>query len=299
MFFRLRRFVHSKLFDFACAGVLKTRPLQMTPSNLIFCSMASHADLTKYLLAFKSLYVRIGHGSAVVIDDGSLTASDREVISHHLPSVRFIALQSIRTAPCPRGGCWERLLTITELCRDHYVIQVDSDTLTVGDVEEVAECVRQNRSFTLGGEKTARILWLDKAEDNAELIESPDSHIQNTIERKLSALPPSLGRRYVRGCAGFAGFAQGAVDKDVACRFSEAAESLVGSRWTEWGSEQVASNYLIANAPGAVVLPYAKYLNFDLSPVSGATFIHYIGSFRYRKFDYMRRARALIAGWLA
>jgi hypothetical protein len=299
MFFRLRRVIHGKLFDLACAGVLKTRPLQMKPSNLIICSMVSHTDLKKYLLAVKSLYGRIGHGSAMVIDDGSLTPSDREAIKHHLPLVEFIALRSISATPCPRGGCWERLLTVTELCRDHYVIQVDSDTLTVGDVEEVVECVRLNRSFTLGGEAAARILSLDKAEDNATLLASTDTHIQDTIERKLAELPPSLGKRYVRGSAGFAGFARGAADRDLACRFSVAAERLVGPRFTEWGSEQVASNYLIANAPDAVVLPYAKYLNFEMFPISNPSFIHYFGTFRYRKFDYIRRARTLIAAWLA
>ena len=50
----------------------------------------------------------------------------------------------------------------------------------------------------------------------------------------------------------------------------------LGSRWTEWGTEQVTSNYVVANSPEAMVLPYPKYACFDLNmdPAESVFLLH-------------------------
>src|SRR3546814_2103893 len=69
--------------------------------------------------------------------------------------------------------------------------------------------------------------------------------------------------RYVRGCAGFAGFARGGDARMLAETFSQEATRLLGAeRWARWGSEQVASNMIVANDPNALLLPYDHYFNF-------------------------------------
>ncbi len=77
-------------------------------------------------------------------------------------------------------------------------------------------------------------------------------------------------------------------------------QEAVGEKWSEWGSEQVTSNLLIANASGSVVLPYPRYANFDqkfdltLDPAQCA-FIHFIGTFRYSRGTYIAETRRLTA----
>src|SRR3546814_3230425 len=87
--------------------------------------------------------------------------------------------------------------------------------------------------------------------------------------------------RYVRGCSGFAGFARGN-NRRIATAFSQAVSTLVGpQRWKEWGTEQVTSNFVIANNDNARVLPPASYINYWGSPPSAdVRFLHFVGTYR-------------------
>src|SRR3546814_7643275 len=90
----------------------------------------------------------------VIMDDGTLTDRDRSVLRQHLDNPRIISIRDIDTGPCPRGGTWERLLTILDLCADDYVIQLDSDTVTIGPVPHIQQAIAANSSFTLLGAET-------------------------------------------------------------------------------------------------------------------------------------------------
>ena len=68
---------------------------------------------------------------------------------------------------------------------------------------------------------------------------------------------------------------------------------LTGTRWDEWGTEQVASNYLVANLPGTLVLPFPDYGTPDRI-ASRPRFLHFIGSQRFTTGCYARTARAVI-----
>jgi hypothetical protein len=79
-------------------------------------------------------------------------------------------------------------------------------------------------------------------------------------------LSGGFGRRYVRGGAVFAGFAR-----------------RLFRRWREWGSEQVASNYLIANSPEECVLPCPKYASLWPGVLyEQASFLHGLGTNRFK-----------------
>jgi hypothetical protein len=291
--FRARRWLKSRDHDLRCRGVLKTKPLRIVPSELRILSLLCHADVLMYLIAVKSLYARIGEGEILIIDDGSLTQSDRALLAEHLkPHIAHI--DDVPTGACPRGGCWERLLKIVDLTTNFYVIQLDADTVTRGEIPEVVDCVRSNRSFTLGtrlGKDFASAAEVVKLLGSAE-----DSHVQVCAERNLGNIPDAVRRRYVRGSAGFAGFARHSQSVAAVESFSKAMAELLGRKWLEWGSEQVASNYLIANSPEAVVLPYPKYACFDLRMDPGASsFLHFIGSNRFDRGVYARESRGFIS----
>ena len=145
----LRKFQRG-LHDLRCRQILTTAPLLIRDNGVKILSMVCHRDLIMYLVAAKSFYKKLGFGSFIVIDDGSLTASDRKILEHHLSLREIIHKDVISTVGCPKGGTWERLLKILDLTNSSYVIQLDADTLTLGPIEVVKQCVQDNASFTLG-----------------------------------------------------------------------------------------------------------------------------------------------------
>jgi hypothetical protein len=279
--------------DRRCAGILATAPLSLRPAPVKILSMVCHRDVILYLVAAKSFYRRLDQGSFVLIDDGSLTEEDRSIFRAHLGAPLIVPIASVFTHGCPRGGTWERLVRILELARQDYVIQLDADTLTLGEMDDVRACVAANRSFTLGT-NTGRDFV--SAWDAAKLAQSkPGDHLQDVAERAMDRLRDAKSRRYVRGCSGFAGFARESGGLDLVCDFSSQMASMLKERWTEWGSEQVASNFAVANAPDAMVLPYPAYGSFERSGDPGRfEFLHFIGSNRYDGGVYTRLSRGFI-----
>ncbi len=269
--------------------VLRTPPICPTDDRLVLFSMIGTKVVLPYLVAVKSLHSRLGLGRVVILDDGTLTARDRRLLSHHLGKPAVYRLDEVRTGDCPRGGCWERLLTLLDLTRDDYVIQLDSDTVTIGDLPEIKQAVGANRSFTLLGEKSAGDKGLmTLAAFSAAYRTEAGNHVQQVVERNLDRHPEAESRFYVRGCAGFAGFARGGGMKPAAEAFSHFAETLVGrDKWASWGSEQVTSNYVVANSAAPLLLPYAKYRNYwgDTVPRE-ACFLHFVGTYRYAGTTY-------------
>jgi hypothetical protein len=297
---RVLRKLRELHFLHACRAVLQTPPCRVRDDGVILFSMIGTRVLLPYLVAAKSIQSRLGRGRFVIMDDGTLTAADRAVLVRHLGDPRIIAISDVDTGSCPRGGTWERLLTILDLRSDAYVIQIDSDVVALGAVDEVAAAIDAGRSFTLRGEAEAEILPLAAiAEWAAARDEGGRVHVQSSIERAMDQVRiadrPAL--HYVRGCSGFAGFAPSGDGRRLAEAFSAEAERLLGAaHWADWGSEQVTSNFVIANEPGSMLLPYDRYLNFWNEPfVADAGIVHFIGTFRYHRGAYVRAARAAIA----
>jgi hypothetical protein len=255
--------------------------------------MVSHRDLIIYLVAIKSFYRRLGQGEVVIIDDGTLTQSDRTILERHLGRPDIIRVNEVQTGRCPKGGTWERLLTILDMSKQFFVIQLDSDTVTLGEVPEVLECVRLNRSFTLGTSSGREFVNLVQA--SGMVRDEQGSHMQIAAEKNLFRIKNPEGRRYVRGSSGFAGFARGLGSRDEAAEFSDQMTSFIGHKWNEWGSEQVTSNYVVANSPGAIVLPHPKYTCFwNQTDPGDSTFVHFIGTHRFDRGVYARESKAFI-----
>ena len=291
---KLREARHARL----ARAVLDAPAAVPREDGVVLFSMIGTHVLLRYLVAAKSLHARLGRGRFVILDDGSLTPGDRVVLADQLgnPEIRHIA--AVDTGPCPRGGTWERLLTLLDLRRDAYVIQLDSDTVTIGDVPEVAAAVRTGTSFTLRGESDAEIVPLALAAAQARATE-PNRHVQAAIERVLDhvTIPGGEALRYVRGCSGFAGFARSGEGRALAELFSQEAQRLLPpERWAEWGSEQVASNFVVANEARATLLPYTRYFNFwNVGVADDARLVHFIGTYRYHRGTYGQATAAALA----
>lgn len=273
----------------------------MRDADLTFVSQVSHRDILMYLIAIKSVYRFFDAGRIVVLDDGSLTDEDRVLLTHHLPSIRVVTFGQVHTARTPRGGCWERLLLISSLVRHSYVIQVDSDSLTLQEVSEVLDCVSQNWNFTLlGAGSFPAIESMRDACNRARRNGQSNTEPQGISERSLDRFPECHKLKYVRGSAAFSGFARDSFGSADVEYFSKNMEAICGPhKWREWGSEQVTSNLVIANSAQVCVLQHPKYTSYFALPdvnYSRSSFVHFIGIHRFRKGCYSKLARQTIRG---
>lgn len=299
---KLNRLWKERRHRSAARAVLDTPPIIPTDDGLVLFSMIGTRVLLPYLVAVKSLHAQLKRGRIIILDDGTLSAADRVLLAKHLGDPHILHIADVDTGTCPRGGTWERLLTILDLRATDYIIQLDSDTVTLGEVPEVVEAVEANRSFTLMGDPDSCLrsfAEMASMTDDDAYLHNPQAHVQGAIECGLDrvSLPMLANPLYVRGCSGFAGFARGGDGRVLAQAFSDEATRLLGAeRWARWGSEQVTSNMVIANEPDALLLPYDRYLNFwDRGISADARFVHFIGSCRYAGSAYIDATRAAIS----
>ncbi len=290
----LRTRINRAWFNFRCSGIFNTPPVKCDPnSDILIVSQTHHPDMTMYMLAMKS-FVRFVRPCGIVIVDDGLLQEDRLILSEHFDSIRFVPSKSVQLGACPAGGCWERLLMLSQENKDHYVIQLDSDTLTLSEPTEVLQCLAQNRSFTLGTVLGRHSIGFSEASRIAH--ENKGNHVQLHAERAFGSYPGHENLRYVRGCAGFTGFAKGRLLPEKIQEFSAQMGKLVGKdKWREWGSEQVTSNYMVANAPDSLVLQVERYPfwrpNLDITT---AALVHFYGGFRFTGGAYGKLGRATI-----
>lgn len=296
MLYRLRRSLSYWQFDRLIAPIHATPPLRIVESDLRIVSLvAVPRDLSMYLLAAKTLYRRIGHGRFVMIPDGPLSPAWREHLRRHLGDALTVQpIEEIPLGACQRGGCWERLLACLDWSERHYVVQMDCDTLALGDIPEVCEAIAANRAFTM-----AEGLPLQSFADAAAWAaaqDTPPTHVVGEAQLAFARHPRRESLCYIRGSAGFTGFARGGATRAEAELLHQEMETLLGrDRWRIWGTEQVASNVLVANSPDPLLLPYPDYsCVVRYSDLGAVRFAHFIGTDRFYRQRFARLGRRLI-----
>ncbi|MFZ5593845.1 MAG: hypothetical protein ACOY4D_06245 [Pseudomonadota bacterium] len=297
MFYTIKDKINRRIFAAKCGGILDTAPLVSWPeSNLTVISQLQHKDLLMYLLAVKSFTRHIGVKDIHVLDDGSLDAEDIAVLRHHIPFLNLRSIADFRNPHCPQGGTWERLIAISELVKKSYVIQLDSDTLTVGGIDEVARCVADGIGFSIGTWDNQQSEKMQERCATAKSLKPGlDTHVQLVAEANFDKLSDYENLNYIRGCSGFAGFPQGSFSIDFMEKISQEMQAAIGDKWAAWGSEQVMSNIVVANIASAVVLPHPKYCASNkLKEGAGTAFIHFIGSHRFNDGIYAGMGMAII-----
>lgn len=282
-------------FDSRVRAILQTPPAALVPGlGVHLVSQLQHKDVRMYLLAAKSFLAQVPAGRVTVLDDGSLRGEDVSLLREHVPGLEVRAIADFRSGRCPAGGTWERLLAIAEFCGSGYVVQLDSDTLSLGALPEVAAAIDSGTSFAIGtwDHQTVEPMT-QRAADARRLNPSDATHVQVVAEKAFDRIEGAAALRYVRGCSGFSGFAKAAFGRPFVEDFSSQMASLIGAKWTEWGSEQVMSNVAVANSPRATVLPHPKYCDCEHIGADTA-FVHFIGSCRFTGDTYARMARQVI-----
>ena len=293
MFYRWRTKRKRERFYRLTQGILDTLPMPVVDAPWSIISMVSNRDVQMYLLSLKSFYARIKRGKIVAIVDRDMPTELRQLLVTHFPGIRLVILEDINTGVCQRGGTWERLLYVLDHSHDEYAIQIDCDTLTFGaDISEVLDSVEKNIAFTLRGAERSIVSMPEAA---AMARNASGDYIGLVAERLFDQYPDAENLTYVRASSGFAGFAKGGFSRRHIEAFHSKMSELVGTRWTEWGTEQCASNFAIANSPKALVLPSPKYANFGPETTRGeGCFLHFIGTHRFLDDYFAERSADVI-----
>lgn len=283
-------------FNHAVRAVLDTPPMPVRdPGRCTIVSMIARRDLRMYLVAMKAFYRRVGGGSLVALLDGPRPQEELDLLARHFPGIALERIADIPVGACQRGGTWERLVYLLDRAgRGEFVIQMDCDVMpTGGDIAEILRCIDTRTAFTMADH--ARIVPVAQSAAFARTI--PGDYIGNVAERAMDRLPGAESLLYVRGSSGLAGFAPGGFPRAKIEWFHREMEALVGHRrWREWGTEQCASNFAVANTPGAITLPYPEYASFHpFGDREAAKMYHFIGSFRFREGTFIRLAKREIA----
>ncbi|MDU0356376.1 hypothetical protein RS130_23000 [Paraglaciecola aquimarina] len=271
--------------------------------EVVIVSQVYHAAVDMTLLALKSFLQQFGQGFVELLDDGSLTAEDYALLKKHIPHLNITHIKDIDVGLCPAGACWERLVHILHLSQDAYVIQVDTDTLTIGPVAEVFDHVSRNQAFTIGSPA-----WPEPV--NTEYLRlvmnaHNGKHVQVSAERHLHSASSIDISQYCRGCAAFTGFPKGTLSFELLQAFSVEMEQKLGKqKWHEWGSEQFASNVMISVCEDPKILRWPQYQNYGFPKLnanqtvldfdSKVSVLHFIGSNRFIDNTYSELAKRFV-----
>ena len=296
MLYKLKDNARRAVFGIQVKGVLSAPPVTMRPeSGLILLSQLQHKDVIMYLLAAKTFASRMQPGQVHVVNDGSLTTEDKVLLAAHIPGVQVHSLEQFRRRGCPEGGTWERLLAIAELVKEGYVVQLDSDTLTLADIPEIRQCVEKQQGFTIATFDNADFETMVTRQARAgKRLNDGNNHVQIAAEAHFDRLKGFHQMRYVRGCSGFAGFPRNSFSSEYVEDLSRQMAAAIGDRWREWGSEQVMSNIVVANLSRARVLPHPKYSDCLRRRSEETVFVHFIGVCRFRGGVYAKLAQQKI-----
>lgn len=274
--------------------VLATAPLRPGSLPFMLLSMVQQRDVHSYLVAVKSFTHFLNPERIVVVCDPSMTPADHATLKQHVPHIELRNANEFTHPDIPRGGTWERLYAITKFSPDNYVVQLDADTLTVRPIPEVLEAITAGHGFVLGEMPDTPKRSLGETRAHALPNLGPDAHVQTISEAEMANVGLPADARYIRGCSGFTGFPRSASMHEQMLDFSRRMGGKLGEDWKRWGTEQVTSNYLIANSAGIQALPFPKYSTPDCA-TGDTAFFHFIGSMRFINRKYETTSRHAIA----
>ena len=271
----------------------RTKIITDPDSSFSVATLLCDSDVNMYLLSVTSFCRFIKPQRIIVVSD-RLSQESRDALKKCIPEIVIVSAEDYREPGLPIGGCWERFTYIIRNVGSQYMVQLDADLLTLRRPEEVIDAIKQNVSFSL----TTKLGFEKMTFVNASYLvwERTSKHIQNEAEKVLKECKNAESRLYIRACAGFAGYAKASFNIDTVKEFSSEIESKLGhDKWSEWGSEQVTSNYIIANSKGSIILPYEYYPFYEPGiDENTVKLFHFIGTHRFKRGRYLALARQLI-----
>ena len=273
-------------------GILSTPPLPIQEAPLCILSCVSHLDLMMYLVSIKSFYRFMGRGEIVILNDGTLTPADKDLLHHHVSPREIVNLDDV-PFDGTKGVRWGIILKVADLIEDNYVVQLDSDTITSRSISEVTDSVENGRAFPAGTKDGLSIVPM--REMCEEMKSSVSHHVQVVAEQNLDRLPSYQTGHYVRGDSGLVGFPRGSFQRSDVEFFLESMTDAIGDKFLERGSYLVCSNTMVANSPHAWVLPIEKYVAYrPETRIDNAAWVHYFGKHRFTDPTYVKDATATV-----
>lgn len=294
---RITKDIFKYLYQRQARRITETPPVDAGALPYTLLSMVHHRDVHSYLVAAKSFIRQAAPRKVVVVCDPSITADDRAEFRRQIRNLELRDAAEFTDDAIPTGGTWERLFAITEYAKTDYVVQLDADTITLGAIDEVLTAITARQAFVIGESPDQQIESLSDVARRAKSWLAPpynSQHIQAVVEAAIEEVGLAPGQRYVRGCSGFTGFPADTEMRAKLLSFSTAMRTQHGPRWNDWGTEQISSNFLAANAVGCRVLPFPKYGTPDQvgEPIA---FLHFIGYLRFINRKYEKATRHFIA----
>jgi hypothetical protein len=296
-FSNLKSNLMHKYFDWDVKNALGLKAINRVEGrheDLCVLSMLCKRDFYQYLISIHSFASLFNPEKIVIVNDGSLERWHVAHLKSFIDDVVILNGTDFVDKRVPTYTSWRRMLAIESFVSRYYVIQLDADLLSRHNLSEVKHAYQNNYSFILGTE-CENLSTLGEAKQAAIDRNQPtNGHVQHQSELNLDALHKIGFSHYVRGCAGFAGYAKGSFSKDTLIRISNCMFSRIGEKWREWGSEQTAANMMISNMPGAKVLPLSYY-----GSVARYTrelkLIHFLGTWRFQGLLYNKLAKQYIS----
>ncbi|TWX51086.1 hypothetical protein [Colwellia hornerae] len=285
-----------KYFDWDVKDALKIKPLDRQSnikSGLCVLSMLCKRDFYQYIVSIYSFTQLLNPEKIVVVNDGSLTQEHLDILLTMIPDLTVLNGTDYIDERVPTYTSWRRMLALESYIESYYVVQLDADLISRYDLSEIEQAYSENRSFILGTEIKER--WtIEDAQERARARKNPNNkHVQQLAEENLESLKAINYKYYVRGCAGFAGYAKGSFSIDTLIDISNCMFGSIGDTWRNWGSEQTAANILIANQPSSIILPlelYGSVARYD----EKLKLIHFLGTWRFDGFLYNKIAKEFI-----
>lgn len=296
--YNLNRRLQVARFNMKTKKIFETPPIRIVSAPWSIVSMVGDNDVGMYILALKSFYKKLGSGNVTAIISKKMADSAVKQISDHFIGIELEFLEDIDVGPFQRGGTWERLIYIVQKSRGCYVLQLDCDTLTIGpDISEITNSIKINASYAYS-DSNRPVKTLSDA--GYEATASTSNYVGTVLERSFCNWPDARSLKYCRGSSAITGFAVASCDVAKLEFFHSNMKKFLGDRCREWGTEQCASNFMIANSPNVSILPFPAYSTYPgLGTDKGVKMYHFLGSVRYRDGYYARTGIKIIQDLLA
>ncbi len=291
---RIHHKIQLKLFNHATRHFTQLPPLTLSNHPVCLVSLMCHRDVNQYVVAVNSFCQYLLPSRIIAVDDGSLSPKDKRQLQTLIPALEILAAKQFADSRLPTGGCWERIQAIADFVKDHYVIQMDADIFSQNKIDEVIAYSQQCLPFMLGtnhetGQKINTATEISEVATGLHANGKGSHHVQVMAEINLPGLNYKPNLKYVRACAGFAGFPKNSFAIEDLCIISEYMVKTIGDKWYNWGSEQVTSNIILANQANTKILPIKFYNSADFY-TPALKLIHFIGTCRFDKGIFQKLA---------
>lgn len=296
-------------------AIAKTPPVATNPdADTGIHSAVPHRYVLAYLTAIKSFLRYVPDVAVYVHDDGSLREEDKGLIRAHLPDAQIVERAHADETFAGRVGdeflmrvrksytSYLKLFDPTLISTKPRIVIVDTDVLFLRNPSAVMDWSREgglpwyHQSEPWGNPaKSAARTGGDAAAPSA----AQPVHIQRLVVQRLAEINEQLGTHYafVPGFnSGFIGYEHGAVAYGELKQLLSHLYGLFGDRIFRWGAEQTMHG-LVLCGQGATALPTVDYMvhtNLNSVRAEQASFVHFIGEFRYHRFQYPRLAAKVI-----